>query len=270
MLGYKRGGAGYALIKVHSLSESGTGKTGVDNKEIMLDTSFEPQRRAKTSGTVIQLPLYMGNMPIIQIPDGFPGYGAQRTFADDDMEDPSPALYTTGNVRFRMMADIAQEVQIGDTIHFKWRVLYGRNNMVAESISKDAATPSTWIFRVPYDHIYCAVRDGSIIPIGSHVLIDPIFETWDEILRPTYYEFKNALGEFIPRPKDQWIQTKVAPAKKDRQGIVAHVGTPLAGEQREIEPGDKVLFRPNLKNLVKIEGKSYFVLRQSQITCKFI
>jgi co-chaperonin GroES (HSP10) len=106
-----------------------------------------------------------------------------------------------------------------------------------------------------------------MIMIGSHVLIDPILETFDEILRPTYYDIKDKFGNFIQRPKKEWIQIKTAPSKKDRQGIVVEVGTPLRGEKCYIKKGDKILFKPNMKNLIKIEGKSYFVLRQDQILC---
>lgn len=269
MLNYRLGGANNVLIKVHSLVESKTDHRGIAGQAIMVDTTYEPEKRVKTSGTVVQLPLYLGNLPFSSIPSGYPGYGAIRE-VDGDMDDPSPDFYTTGKSRFRMMNDIAAEVQVGDTIYFKWRVIHNRNNLVAESIEKDAAKPSAWIFRVPYDQIYCSLRDGKIIPIGGHVLIDPIFETWEEILRPTYYPYKNNLGEFIERPKSEWIQTKVAPAKKDQQGVVAHVGTPIRGERREINPGDKVLYRPKLKSLVKIEGKQYFVMRQDQVVCRVI
>jgi co-chaperonin GroES (HSP10) len=106
--------------------------------------------------------------------------------------------------------------------------------------------------------------------IGSHVLIDPIMESWDEILHPTYYDIKDKFGAKIPRPKSEWLQIKTAPAKKDRQGIIKHIGSPLRGEKCHLAQGDKILFKPNMRNLIKIEDKNYFVMRQDQIVCKVI
>lgn len=269
LISYKKGGAGYVLIKVHSLRDSSTGYKGIDGKEIMVDTSFEPERKVRTNGEVIQLPFYMGSIPFSQIPIGTPSYGAIRDVTDGDMDDPHPALYSIGGfMEYKLTSDIEPEVQIGDKIYFPWRVLHAAKNMIAETISKEATKVKTWIYKVPYDNIYCAVRDGKTIMVGSWVFIDPIWETWEEILRPTYYPFKNARGEFEKRPQKEWLQVKVAPSKMDRQGIVAHVGSPLRGERCNLAVGDKVLFRPNLRNLVKIEDKKYFVMRQEHVVCK--
>ncbi len=271
LVGYRKGGAGYVLIKVHSLYDNSSGIVGLDGKELQIDTTSayeDRKKRTRISGEVIQLPFYMGNKPMYQIPVGTPSYGAIRD-VEGEMDEPHPALYSIGGFfDYKMMSDIAQEVQLGDRIYFPWRILNSPNNMIAHTASKHAKKALTWIFKVGYDSIYCAVRNEKIIMIGGYVLIDPIFETWDEILRPTYYPFKNALGEFEVRPKKEWLQVKVAPSKKDRQGIVAHVGTPLRGERCNLKVGDKVLFKPNLKSLIKIEDKNYIVMRQEHVVCK--
>jgi len=200
MIGYKQGGSGYCLIKIQgNLFDTNTGKKGVNGQEIVLDATFQKERRARIDGEVIQIPFYMGNAPIVQVPIGFPGYGLIRDLGDEEVDESIPELYspTGGIYDYKLMSDIEPEVQIGDKIYFKWRVTFNHKNLLAQSME---GTP-TWIFKVPYDHIYCAVRDGKIIMVGSHVLIDPVMETWDSILRPTYYDIKDKDGNFIPRPK---------------------------------------------------------------------
>lgn len=268
MIGYKRGGAGYVLVKLTgSLFNTDNKAKGIDGKEIMIDASFQKEKRARIDGTVIQLPFFMGNAPISQIPIGYPAYGQIRDRRGEDIDDSMPELYSEmgGQYEYKMMADIEQEVQLKDKIYFKWRTTFNHKNLLAQSME-----PPAWIFRCQYDNIYCVVRDGKIIMIGSHVLIDPIMESWDEILHPTYYDIKDKFGKKIPRPKSEWLQIKTAPAKKDRQGIVAHIGSPLRGEKCYLSAGDKILFKPNMRNLITIEGKKYFVMRQDQIVCKVI
>lgn len=267
VLTFSKGGSGYVLIKITgNLFNTKTGIKGLDGQDLQVDSTFQKERRARLDGEVIQTPFYMGNAPISQIPIGYPSYGQIRDIKED-MDDSVPQLYaaTGGLYEYKMMSDIIQEVNIGDKIYFKWRVTFNHKNLMAQSVGN--GTP-TWIFRCQYDNIYCKVTDGKITMIGSHVLIDPVKETWDEILHPTYYDIKGADGKYIPRPKSEWIQVKTAPGNKDRQGVVAEVGTPLKGEKCLLSKGDRILFKPNMKSLLTIEGKQYFVLRQDQIVCK--
>lgn len=262
MIGYSKGGSGYCLIKVDNLYRV---DEKINGQAIVIDNSFRPEHRVRTWGKIIQLPFIMGNTPIIQKSNGYPGYGAIR-MAEGEMSAPAESFYTPGSVnQYKMMSDIVQDLAIDDLIYFKWRVIYSLKNRIAEEVGKDKK--KSWIYKVPYDHIFCKVKDDKITMVGSFVLIDPIFETWDEILRPTYTQFKDKHGNWIPKPKSEWLQVKVAPSKLDKTGIVAHVGAPLRGETCELKPGQKVLFRPNLKNLVTIEGRKYFVMLQDHVTC---
>jgi hypothetical protein len=259
---YKKAGYNSVLVLIEgSIFNEDTGVQGLNGLTIQADTSYQPEKRLKCHGKVIKLPVDLSNVPISQASSGFPVYGASRDLNNED-EEISTSLYSTGgNFEFKFMSDIPQEIQEGDKIYFRWRVLMSMGNKVAES----KGSPKQWIFKVPYDQIICAVREGKIIPIGSNVLIDPIFESWDEILRPTYYPYKNSLGEPIERPKSEWLQIKVAPGHKERVGKVAHIGSPLKGDRRYMKAGDHVLYKPKLRNMVEIEGGKYFVLRQDQI-----
>lgn len=267
MLDFRRGGIGYVLIKTDSVFEDVTDHTGIDGRPIMADVTFDRAKRVRIYGTVIQTPVSMGSYPIIQIPSGYPGYGAIRMYKDHEMDDPHIAMYRIGSVnKYKLMSDIAQEVMIGDKIYFKWRVMYGKQNMLAKSHGDNPE----YIFKVPYDHIFCSVREGEIIPIGSHVLIDPQLENIEDTLVKTYYDFKDSNGNAVERPKNEWIKTKPFPENKDRIGIVFRTGTPLKGDGNFLQNGMKVIYKNQLKNMIIIENRKFIVLRQNKILAKVI
>lgn len=268
MIGYSKGGTGYCLIKVDNLFEDTTESKGIDNIPLMVDTTFQPERRIRTTGEVIQLPLFMGNQPILSVNSGWPGYGPIRYIPDHDTdEELATALYSQGDYNYRVMSDIVPEIEIGMKIHFKWRTLFSHKNLIAETKGENGRQ---WIYKVNYDQIYCAVKDGKIIPIGSHLFIDPIFENWDELLIPTYSNIKDKDGKPILRPKSQWIQTRSAPKQKDRLGVIKHIGSPLKGDVCHLSVGEKVLYKPNLKSMITVEGQKYFIILQDMVVCKVI
>ena len=267
MIGYSRGGTGYCLVKVDNLFVDETEAKGIDNVPLVTDTTFRPERRARTSAVVIQTPLFMGGQPILQVPNGFPGYGAIRYLPNQDVDDElSTSLYSQGDYNYRVMSDIEPEICVNDKAYFVWRVLFNRSNLIAES--KDEKGDRQWIYKASYENIYCVVRDGQIIMIGSFVLIDPVLEKWEDLLIPTYSHIKDKFGKPILKPRSQWIQTKSSVGQKDRFGVIKHIGSPLKGDVCYLSVGDKILYKPNLKSLITIEGVRYFCMRQDFIIAK--
>lgn len=259
---YKRGGVGYCLIKLDAIYKTGTGITGLDGKELVVgDTDYAKEKHANTSGVVIQLPVDLGKHPLTSKRMGFPKYGASR-LPEKDVEQISHALYSRPTASWKFRNDIAPEVELNDKVYFQWQAVFDKRNLIAQAPDK-----KSFIFKVAYDLIYCAVREGKIIPIGAHVLIDPVWESFDSILRPTYYPFNGPDGKPAPRPKKEWIQVKTAPKNIDREGIIAHIGTPLKGDKTPLKAGMKVLYKPVMKNLLDVEGGKYFIMRQDQILC---
>lgn len=266
MLGWTKGGVGYVLVKTDSIIDDELDDTGLDGRPLVTDTTYNRQKRMRIWGTVIQLPVDMGNTIISSIPTGYPTYGVSKVFKDHDMDNASPALYTIGGVnKYKFMRDIKQEIQVNDKIYFKWRGYYTKHNCIAVSSDK-----SMYIYKIPYDFIFCAVRNGEIIPIGSHVLIEPELENLEETLMPTYFPFNDENGKPVAKPKSEWIATKMFPENKDRQGVVAHVGSPMIGEECHLKAGDKIIYKNSIKNLIPIEGKKFIVLRQDRIHAKIL
>lgn len=265
MLGFKRGGVGHVLIKTDSVHETKIDVIGENGQRLITDVTYLPQQRTRVYGTVIQLPVEMGMGVVSMSSPGMPGYGAIRIYKDHDMDSPSHAFYKIGGTtKYKFMCDIAPEVEEGDLIYFRWPVLNKKENLIAKTRSE----PFEFIFKVPYDQIICVVRNGKIIPIGTHVLVDPEMETFKEILVPTYYDTPGADGKPVERPESEWIMKKAFPENKQKQGVVAHVGKPFLGEVAYIKEGMRVILKLNIKNLYTIEGKKYIVIPQDKILAK--
>lgn len=256
---YKRGGVGFILVKLDAVYKKSNGILGVDGKEIILgDPDYNKEKNANTSGTVIQIPVALGKHPISSERSGWPAYGAIRLpEADINISD---AIYSRAQNKIKFRNDIKADVQVGDKVYFQWQAVFDRRHLIAQAPDK-----SSFIFKVNYDLVYAVVRDGKIIPIGSNILIDPVFETWENTFKKTYYPYNDRTGKPMVRPKKDWIQIKVAPKHVEREGVIKHIGSPLRGEKCVLKEGMKVLYKPKLQNLLDVEGNKYFIIRQNQI-----
>jgi hypothetical protein len=268
---YRKSGTGYVLVITDTVYNVNTGKKGANGMDIIVDVAFNPMEYAFNHADVYQLPIDMGRTMIMQVPCGVPGYGPINMPSVDLHEGVSNDLYAIGGVyKYKYSSDIEPDVQIGDRIYFKPRTLNNKANLMG-TLKDENGKPLKYIYKVPYENIFCAVRDGNINMIGAWTLLDPIIESWESILKPTYYPYKNQLGEPIERPKKEWIQTKVAPQHDNQVAKIAHIGKPLKGDYCDFESGMKVIYRKQVKTFFQnVEGKKYIVLGQDQLMCEVI
>lgn len=235
----------YVIFKTDTMFNDKVQFKGANGENIVLDPSFDPQRHVRIYGEVVSLPAQLTKKPFMQEHRGSPS------------SDSVPFEY-------RYTSDVYEEIQIGDRIYVHFNTIAMRN-----CVKEEGKHPNrTWYFKVSYEQILCAVRNGQIIPIASYVLVDPDFETWDDILVPTHTMLKDENGQFIPKPKEQWIQKKVRPEYKYLTAFVRHVGAPLKGDKCEVEVGQKIWYRRNADWMNTVEGKDYFAIRQRHIVAK--
>lgn len=263
---YSKSGTGFVLVITSATHKVNTGRKGINGQELILDVAFNPLDHALGYADVFQLPISLGHSPIAQKHLGSPGFGPLRRPPHSD-EPSSTDIYAVGGVyKYSFTDDIAAEISLGDRIYFKKRILNNKHNLMGTLKGEDGK-PAKYLYKVPYEAIFCAVRHGKIIPIGGHVLLKPIYEDWTDIYRKTYYEYAAANGQRVERPKKDWLQLKAEPEADNMRGIVAYVGTPLKGEVCDIEVGETVLFRkqPAKIEFKEIEGENYIVLGQDQI-----
>lgn len=259
----------FVLFKTDTMFNSHVQYKGIDGHDLYFDPGFNPWLHCRRYGEVVQVPERLGKMPIaLQIPQGIPQY------------------YGNAPYTFKMLADIEPEVKEGDRIYFHHNTVNLRN-----LVREEGELPNrTYYFKVRYDQIMCAVRDVSrefvdddlikaddtattykvIIPIGSWTLIIPDYESWDDILVPTYSNLKDKGGKQILKPKDQWIQKKSAPGHKYLKGFVRHIGSPFKGDLCYNEEGDHILYQKNADYSIEVENESYFAIRQRHIMGKFL
>lgn len=265
---YRKSGVGYVLVITDAMYKAETGRKGIDGKEIVMDIAFDPMRYALNFASVYQLPIEMGKQSFLQKYPGVPGYGPIRRPPNLDTS-PSADIYAIGNVyKYKTVGDIQPDVAIGDKIYFKPRTLNSKRNFMG-ALKDEQGKTSKYIYKVPYENIFCTVRDGQINMIGGWVLLEPLMEDWEDVVVKTYYDFKDALGLPIERPKKEWIYKKAAPETENQRAIVAHIGPPLKGEPCDIEVGHRVFFRKQQTTFFQgIEGKKYIVLTQDHLLCQ--
>lgn len=244
-------GDNFIIFRTDKLFED---KVKIKGRELYFDPSFEPWLHVRTYGEVIQIPLRLGSIPIMQEAVGVPHYVDQSPY------------------RYKFLSDIPREVQPGDRIYFHFNtIIKMKQNLLYEKKDK-LGTPIEWWFKVRYDQVLCAVRAGQIIPIGSYVLVEPDMESLDEILIPIAVTgadgkpLKDEGGRAIMKPKEQWLQVKEKPSAKYMRGWVRHIGTPLDGDPEPLyKPGQLIYFRPNADWTNVIEGTKYYTIRQKHI-----
>lgn len=236
----------YIIIKTDALFNDKASFKGLNGRDIVLDPKFDPQKHTRTYGEVVSLPVNLTSKPVTQEHRGSPS-----------PSDSSPFEY-------KFISDVSPDVQVGDRIYYHYNCLVMRNCVKEEGVHPN----KTWYFKISYEQVICAIREGKIIPIASYVLVDPDFETWEDILVPVMSQLKDADGNFIPKPKDQWLQRKVKPEYKYLTAFVRHIGNPFKGDKVEVEVGQKIWYRRNADWMNKIEGEDFFVIRQRHIIAK--
>lgn len=259
----------YLIVKITALFNTSTGFRGIDDKEIVLNHIYFVQmkqivgeewlaKHTRIYGEVVSVPKYLSRIKLHQDPQGLPAYH-------------SPYGYN-----WRWLSDIAMEVNVNDRVYFHYLA-------VTEALSNDSfihvegnGENRVWYVRVRYDQIFCAVRKEKIIPIQGYAFIRPNLESWEDILKPVAYvgedgkPMKNKDGSPMLKPKSEWIRMKIVPDHKYLEGFVEHIGTPLYGDKRECDVGQKILYKRNADWKQRIEGKDYFTILQRHIIGRFV
>jgi hypothetical protein len=238
----------FLVFKTDRLSNDDSKFKGADGKGIVLDTSWDPKIHVRTYGEVVSVPPHLSHVFISQKHRGLPSYESFSPF------------------EYKYISDISPDIQVGDRIYFHFNTLVDKN-LIKYQFENGK---KVYYFKVRYDQVICAVRDGQIIPTSSYTLIEPDMETWEDIQIPTYSNLVGPDGKKKLKPKDQWLVTKAAPESKYLLGYVRHIGNPLKGTTCDLVTGDRIIYRRQANWTNKIEGKDYFAILQKHIIGKFV
>lgn len=186
----------------------------------------------------------------IYMPDGFLPNGIPKTKQTKGVVVALPrGLYEC--------SDIFPEIEAGDTVYFHYNSIGPESRMLVEY-----SAPLT--YSIPYSMIFCAVRNGQIIPIGGRVLCEKHYDAdvvWEEVNGHSIPVRMNKIG----------IITEMNVKHSPHKAILKFIGNPLRGQQKkDVQPGDMVYYEKDADFENTIEGREYLVMTQENLIAKEI
>jgi co-chaperonin GroES (HSP10) len=144
--------------------------------------------------------------------------------------------------------EIEKNVRVGDVIYFHYLTTSDETNCIYGNY-----------YKVPYYWVFCIVRGGDILPVGSWTLCKAVVE--EEF---NQVEVNGQKIEAITSASGLVIGINKKPSTKFAR--LVHIGAPVGeGIELEVSPGELVLLNKNSNFINKIEGKEYYTVRQSDI-----
>jgi co-chaperonin GroES (HSP10) len=195
--------------------------------KLFIDTSFNPEKHATICGTVYSIPQRLSDQPL-----GFEG----------------------------RVSDIEPIVEVGDKVYFHYNTVKPENRYEVDG---------TVVYRLHYSQVFCVARwrpfihrenlyIQDIIPVGSHVLLEPVYPEGVEV------EVIDGVPVGVKKIGNIVIESNIQPYQ-DR-GKIAHIGEPLANQSElPYKTGDTVMLSKYSDFRNTIEGVEYYVVKQIDI-----
>lgn len=134
----------------------------------------------------------------------------------------------------------APEVQPGDKVYFHYHSITDEYKYVVDGRA---------FYLLPYDMLYCVVREGRVLPLNDYVLTHPV-----------------VTGEGEERTETGIILSADAGRRHStRFADVAHAPSPKRGVDAGIVPGRRVIFLDNADLPLAVEGADYYVMHAHEI-----
>lgn len=144
--------------------------------------------------------------------------------------------------------EIEKNVQVGDIIYFHYLTTSDETNCIYGNY-----------YKVPYYWVFCIVRSGNILPVGSWTLCETVVE--EEF---NQVEVDGQKIEAITSASGLVIGINKKPSTKFAR--LVYIGAPVGeGIELDVSPNELVLLNKNSNFVNKIEGKEYYTVRQSDI-----
>jgi co-chaperonin GroES (HSP10) len=144
--------------------------------------------------------------------------------------------------------EIEKDVEVGDIIYFHYLTTSDETNCIHGNY-----------YKVPYYWIFCAVRTGNIIPIGSWTLCEKIIEE-------TFNEVEVNGVKIQATTSQSGLVTGVAKNPSIKYAKLAHIGKPLVGVNAlDATQNDVVILEKNSNFVNTVEGKEYYTVQQEYI-----
>lgn len=148
---------------------------------------------------------------------------------------------------------IVPEVRIKDRVYFHY------NAMIIASEEKNVLTDreGNKVYSIPYEYIFCSIRNGNIVMIGGRVLCETIKCGEDVDL---------GVGTIKGKVSKGGIVYEINTSHNLKKAKIAHIGTPTKDEpDLAVKAGDTIWFEKNADLKYKIEGKEYLCMMQMDL-----
>lgn len=142
-------------------------------------------------------------------------------------------------------------VEPGDKIYFDYKSInpeYYQN--IVEHEGRD-------YYRVPYDYIFCVIRNGCITMVGDRVFCEAVY---DADVEKIVYEG----GETMGRKTASGLIKEINIEHNTKKAMIAHIGE----TDLDVAPGDVVHYEIDADDEYEIEGEKYFVMKQENLLVK--
>lgn len=144
--------------------------------------------------------------------------------------------------------EIEKDVEVGDIIYFHYLTTSDETNCIHGNY-----------YKVPYYWIFCAVRAGNIIPIGSWTLCEKIVEE-------EFSEIEVNGVKIQATTSQSGLVTGVSKKPSVKYAKLAHIGKPLVGVNAlDATQNDVVILEKNSNFVNTVEGKEYYTVQQEYI-----
>ena len=140
---------------------------------------------------------------------------------------------------FRARHGFANEVQAGDRVYFHYHAI---------SPEYRYEVGGQTYYLLPYEMLYCVVREGRILTLSDYVLTHPVVTGAGEERTATGIILSHHAGE---RRHTQLADVAIAPTPSPG-------GAPLT-------PGRRVIFLQDADLPLTVEGTAYFIMHASEI-----
>jgi co-chaperonin GroES (HSP10) len=144
--------------------------------------------------------------------------------------------------QWKTASDFNQEISSSDKVYFHFNTV-DESNLVQYLNDR--------IYKLSYTNAICVVRDGVIIPVAGHVLIEPVWDDGVEDIGDGKRGKVNSIG----------LVTELHDKPQYLKGKVTHVCEPMKGEEIGFGVGDTIVYAPHADWEVEIEGKKFYVMR---------
>ena len=153
--------------------------------------------------------------------------------------------------------EIEATIQEGDDIHFRFMNIADEKSYLEKSVN-DFSEKRT--LRVPYEDIFCIVRNGEIIPVGEWVLGEPYIDSeGEEVSMPIGAGGSTTIKVNL---SSSGLITSVNDKPSIHKAIVRYAGA-FKGEEVVLRNGDIIFSKIGINFENEINGKSYYCFLQS-------